>query len=100
LLKVHLPELQKLKSFARVESNETLPRLGLSEYRLTDQFSRGTIVGSADLKVLHRPVELAAGIEKWRLVADHSYNEQLTGNQTCWELSIRISSKTKPDIKA
>jgi hypothetical protein len=48
LLKVHLPELQKLKSFARVESNETLSCLGLSEYRLTDQFSRGTIVGSAD----------------------------------------------------
>jgi len=39
-------------------------------------------------------------LTKWRLVAGHSYNKQLTGNQTFRELSIRISSKTKPNIEA
>jgi hypothetical protein len=48
LLEVYLQESQKLKSFASVDSNGTLPWLVLIEYSQTDWFSRGSIVGSTD----------------------------------------------------
>jgi hypothetical protein len=38
---VHLQELQKLESFARLDSNGTLPCLGLIDYSRPVRFSRG-----------------------------------------------------------
>jgi hypothetical protein len=47
-LEVYLQESQQLKSFASVDSNETLPCLVLIEYSWTDRFTRGSIAGSTD----------------------------------------------------
>jgi hypothetical protein len=70
LLEVYLQLFQKPKSFASIDSNTTPPRLGLMEDSLTDRFSRGSIVGPTGLMVLHRPVELAGTIGKWKSAPD------------------------------
>jgi hypothetical protein len=60
LLVVYLQQFHKPKSFASIDSNATPFCLGLVEYSLTDRFCRGSLLGSTDLMVLHRPVELAS----------------------------------------
>src|SRR3981189_1272575 len=65
LLEVYLQQFQKPKSFASIDSNATPPCIGLMEYTLTVRFSRGSIVGSSDLMVLRRPVDLVGLIGSW-----------------------------------
>ena len=65
LLEVYLQQFQKPKSFASIDSNATPPCIGLMEYTLTVRFSRGSIVGSSDLMVLRRPVDLVGLFGSW-----------------------------------
>src|SRR6266403_4752887 len=81
LLEVYLQQFQKPKSFASIDSNATPPCLGLMQYSQTDRFSRRSIVGSTDLIVLHRPVELTLFIrwdEKAGLRRDAIRSQRLT----------------------
>jgi len=61
-LDVYWQKFSKLKSYASIDSNRTLPCSGLIEYSRTVRLSSGSIVGSNDYKVLRRPSEPATFI--------------------------------------
>jgi hypothetical protein len=47
-LELYSWQFQRLNSFTRVDSNKTLPCLGLTEYGPIERFAVGCTVGSAD----------------------------------------------------